>query len=129
MPQVVSKSFCWYRMRAPDRDILHEIPNAARIMNQEHSDDHPIHCPRERSRIAWKIIRESLMPYVENEKYTISRRYGLHPDNDKYKDQEQHKSRINTNEWQCGYCEKTFYKEKHIDQHSDNRLSNLLNLA
>ncbi|KAI5404521.1 hypothetical protein KIW84_051614 [Lathyrus oleraceus] len=38
---------CWYRTRAADHDILHEVPNAARILNQEHSEDHQIHCSRE----------------------------------------------------------------------------------
>ncbi|KAI5401478.1 hypothetical protein KIW84_066083 [Lathyrus oleraceus] len=36
----------WYRMRAADHDILHKIPNAARILNQERSEDHQIHCSK-----------------------------------------------------------------------------------
>ncbi|PNY12118.1 nucleic acid binding protein, partial [Trifolium pratense] len=101
--------------------------NAARNLNQEQGD-HQIHCSRERSRIAWKIIQEYLTPFVEKEKYNISRKCRLHPDNDIYRDQEQHKSHIDINEWKCGYCKKTFYEEKNLDQHFDNRHSNLLNL-
>ncbi|KAL5164792.1 hypothetical protein HKD37_18G050043 [Glycine soja] len=29
----------------------------------------------------------------------------------------------------CGFCKKSFYEEKHLDQHFDNRHSNLLNLS
>lgn len=67
------------------------------------------------------------MPFVEKEKYHISKRCRLHPDNDIYRDQEDHKSHIDINEWQCGFCKKSFYEEKHLDQHFDNRHSNLLN--
>lgn len=50
------------------------------------------------------FLLQLLTPYVENEKYNISRRCGLHPDNDIYRDQEEHKSHVDTKEWQCGYC-------------------------
>lgn len=125
-----------------------------RTLNQE-GGDHQIHCSRERSRTAWKIIQEVLeyiqannslndisvhsldiwfflqylMPFVEKEKYHISKRCRLHPDNDIYRDQEQHKFHTDINEWQCGFCKKSFYEEKHLDQHFDNRHSNLLNLV
>ncbi|KAL3006949.1 hypothetical protein AAZX31_08G307700 [Glycine max] len=78
----------------------HAGSNAGRTLNQE-GGDHQIHCSRERSRTAWKIIQEYLMPFVEKEKYHISKRY----------------------------CKKSFYEEKHLDQHFDNRHSNLLNLS
>ncbi|XP_057746554.1 uncharacterized protein LOC130965788 isoform X1 [Arachis stenosperma] len=102
--------------------------NTGRTLQQEQDGNHQIHCSRERSRAAQKIIQEYLMPFVEKEKYHISRSCKLHPDNDLYRDQEQHKSHININEWQCGYCKKIFYEEKYLDQHFDNRHSNLLNL-
>ncbi|RZB51360.1 hypothetical protein D0Y65_047975, partial [Glycine soja] len=106
----------------------HADSNAGRTLNQE-GGDHQIHCSRERSRTAWKIIQEYLMPFVEKEKYHISKRCRLHPDNDIYRDQEQHKFHTDINEWQCGFCKKSFYEEKHLDQHFDNRHSNLLNLS
>ncbi|CAI8596623.1 unnamed protein product [Vicia faba] len=68
-------------MKAADHDILHKIPNAASCI------------------LPYPNIKRSLTPYVENEKYNISR-CGLHADNDIYRDREQHKS---TNEWQCRY--------------------------
>lgn len=69
------------------------------------------------------------MPFVEKEHYEISRKSRLHPDNDLYRDQEQHKIHVDVNEWQCGYCRKRFYTEKHLDQHFDNRHYELLNVV
>nr|POF08227.1 hypothetical protein CFP56_63668 [Quercus suber] len=53
-----------------------------------------VHCSRERSRAAQKIIEEYLMPFVEKERYQMSVRCRLHSDNDLYRDQEQHKIRV-----------------------------------
>ncbi|GMH23900.1 hypothetical protein Nepgr_025743 [Nepenthes gracilis] len=89
---------------------------------------HEVHCSRERSRAAWKVIEEYLMPFVEKEKYPISRKCRLHPDNDMFKDQEQHKIHVDINEWQCGYCKKSFYAEKYIDMHFNNRHYDLVNV-
>ncbi len=69
------------------------------------------------------------MPFVEKERYQISRRCRLHADNDLYRDQEQHKIRVDVNEWKCGYCRKRFYEEIHLDQHFDNRHYDLLNVV
>lgn len=69
------------------------------------------------------------MPFVDKEGYQLSRRCRLHPDNDLYRDQEQHKIRLDINEWQCGYCKKSFYEEKYLDKHFDNRHYNLLNVV
>ncbi|KAM7480120.1 hypothetical protein LguiA_028333 [Lonicera macranthoides] len=88
-----------------------------------------VHCSRERSRAAWEIIEKYLMPFVEREKYQISQKCRLHPDNDLFRDQEQHKIHVDINEWRCGYCKKSFRAEKFLDQHFDNRHYNLLNIS
>lgn len=67
------------------------------------------------------------MPFVEKEKYQISNKCRLHPDNDMFRDQELHKINHDVNEWRCGYCKKSFYAEKYIDKHFDNRHYHLLN--
>ena len=69
------------------------------------------------------------MPFVEQELYQISSSCKLHPDNDLFRDQEQHKIHVDTNEWHCGYCKKSFFAEKFLDQHFDNRHNNLLNVV
>ncbi|RVW62075.1 hypothetical protein CK203_058937 [Vitis vinifera] len=90
---------------------------------------HEVHCSRERSRAAWKIIEEYLMPFVEREQYQISSSCKLHPDNHLFSDQEQHKIHVDINEWRCGYCKKSFRAEKFLDQHFDNRHYGLLNVG
>ncbi|XP_048330387.2 uncharacterized protein LOC107418119 isoform X1 [Ziziphus jujuba] len=101
---------------------------ASRTLKQEQEHAHQVHCSRERSRAAWKIIEEYLMPFVEREHYSISSKCRLHPDNDLFRDQEEHKIHFDINEWQCGYCKKSFRAEKFLDQHMDNRHHNLLNV-
>ncbi|XP_047327776.1 uncharacterized protein LOC124931370 isoform X2 [Impatiens glandulifera] len=93
---------------------------------QQHQE---IHCSRERSRAAWKVIEDYLMPFMEREKFEISRKCRLHPANDIFRDQEQHKIHVDVNEYRCGYCKKIFRAEKFLDQHFDNRHYNLLNVS
>ncbi|XP_017216069.1 uncharacterized protein LOC108193766 isoform X1 [Daucus carota subsp. sativus] len=95
--------------------------------NEENADE--VHCSRKRSRAAWKITEEYLMPFVEREKYQLSQHCRLHPDNDIFRDQEQNKIHVDINEWRCGYCRKSFRSEKYLDQHLGNRHSNLLNTS
>ncbi|XVF08765.1 hypothetical protein REPUB_Repub07fG0031100 [Reevesia pubescens] len=100
---------------------------AARTLKQEPHHTHEVHCSRERSRAAWQIIEDYLMPFVEEEGYQISTKCRLHPDNDLFRDQEQHKIYLDVVEWRCGYCKKSFRAETFLDQHLDNRHYNLLN--
>ncbi|XP_051148096.1 uncharacterized protein LOC127263152 [Andrographis paniculata] len=88
-----------------------------------------VHCSRERSQAAWKAIEEYLIPFMEKDKYELSTQCRLHPSNDIFREQEQHKVHVDINEWQCGYCKKSFRAEKYLDQHFDNRHSNLLNVS
>ncbi|KAI3512838.1 hypothetical protein L1887_20158 [Cichorium endivia] len=95
--------------------------------SEEHA--HEVHCSRERSRAAYEIIEEYLIPFVERENYQMSHKCKLHPGNDIFRDQEEHKIHVDVNEWRCGYCKKSFRAEKFLDQHFDNRHYNLLNVS
>ncbi|CAL9224040.1 unnamed protein product [Arabidopsis halleri] len=88
-----------------------------------------IHCSRERSRVAWKIIQEYLMPYVVKERYQLPTTCRVHRDNDIYREQEEHKVHSDINEWRCGFCKKAFYEEKYLDKHFDSRHYDLLNAS
>ncbi|XP_007037874.2 PREDICTED: uncharacterized protein LOC18605039 isoform X1 [Theobroma cacao] len=101
---------------------------AARTLQQEPHHTNEVHCSRERSRAAWKIIEDYLMPFLEEEGFQISTKCRLHPDNDLFRDQEQHKINLDVNEWRCGYCKKSFRAENFLDQHFDDRHYNLLNV-
>ena len=67
-----------------------------------------------------------LMPFMEKEKYELPSKCRLHPDNDMFREQEQHKIHFDINEWRCGFCKKAFRAEKFLDQHFENRHNNLL---
>jgi len=69
------------------------------------------------------------MPFVERERYEIPRNCRLHPDSDLFGDQEKHKVQLDVNEWQCGYCKKSFLAEEFLDKHFDNRHYNLLDFV
>lgn len=69
------------------------------------------------------------MPFVEKKNYQFPNKCRLHPSNDIFRDQEDHKVHVDTSEWRCGYCKKLFRAEKYLDQHFDNRHSNLLNVV
>ncbi|KAL2932768.1 hypothetical protein RDABS01_015887 [Bienertia sinuspersici] len=100
-----------------------------RDLRKEHENIDEVHCSRERSRAAWEIIDKYLMPFVERERYEISRSCRLHPDNDLFRDHERHKIKADINEWQCGYCKKSFLSEVFLDRHFDSRHNNLLNFT
>ncbi|XP_010696189.1 uncharacterized protein LOC104908737 isoform X1 [Beta vulgaris subsp. vulgaris] len=101
----------------------------SRDLEKEHKQTHEIHCSRERSRAAWEIIEKYIMHFVERERYEIPRTCRLHPENDLFRDQEEHKIKGDVNEWQCGYCKKSFLSEEFLDRHFDRRHYNLLNFT
>ncbi|CAO2816412.1 unnamed protein product [Amaranthus hypochondriacus] len=126
----ISPSILWIQAFSPSQqaqpqDLSGHTHRRRILQHEEHANE--IHCSRERSRAAWKVIDEYLMPFVEKEKYQISNKCRLHPDNDMFRDQEQHKINADINEWKCDYCKKSFYAEKYLDKHFENRHYNLLN--
>ncbi|MQL88331.1 hypothetical protein Taro_020887 [Colocasia esculenta] len=74
-----------------------------------------------------RYVLQYLMPFVDEEQYQISTKCRLHPDNDMFREQENHKVHVEVNEWRCGFCKKSFRAEKFLDMHFDNRHYNLLN--
>ncbi|XP_019463704.1 PREDICTED: uncharacterized protein LOC109362398 isoform X1 [Lupinus angustifolius] len=106
---------------------VYDESSGGRNFEQEHP--HEVHCSRERSRIARKVIEEYLTPFVERENYQLSKKCKLHPEKDIFRDQEEHKVYIDIHEWRCGYCKKSFREENFLDQHFDNRHYNLLNVS
>ncbi|XP_057829371.1 uncharacterized protein LOC131040453 isoform X2 [Cryptomeria japonica] len=117
--------FCLFMLKAQTK--------APSIIFTKEQDDVVYHsktyCSRERSRIAWKIIDEYLMPFVEEENYNLSKTCRLHAANDMFREQELHKDHLRVNEWQCGFCQKIFLSENYLEQHFDNRHQNLLNIS
>lgn len=102
---------------------------AARDLDKQQQFNHEVHCSRERSRAAREIIEKYLTPFVERERYEIPRTCKLHPESDLFGDQEKHKVQLDVNEWQCGYCKKSFLSEEFLDKHFDSRHYNLLDFS
>ncbi|KAJ8771283.1 hypothetical protein K2173_026460 [Erythroxylum novogranatense] len=109
--------------------LLTALSSGKSLSQREEEQPHEVHCSRERSRAAWKVLDEYLMPFVERERYEIPTKCRLYPDNDLFRDQERHKIHLDFNEWQCGYCKKSFLAETYLDKHFDNRHFNLLNVS
>ncbi|KAK7330588.1 hypothetical protein VNO77_24784 [Canavalia gladiata] len=108
---------------------VYEESSGGRNPKQEQEHASEVRCSRQRSRAAWKVTEEYLTPFVEKENYHLSSKCRLHPENDIFRDQEEHKISIDRREWRCGYCKKSFREEKFLDQHFDSRHYNLLNLT
>uniref|UniRef100_A0A0E0RFC2 C2H2-type domain-containing protein n=1 Tax=Oryza rufipogon TaxID=4529 RepID=A0A0E0RFC2_ORYRU len=116
---------CLLAVAAASHQEFHEAAGSRTLlMSHEHTNQ--VHCSRERSRAAWKAIDEYLMPFVEKEKYELPSKCRLHPGNDMFREQEQHKIHFDINEWRCGFCKKAFRAEKFLDQHFHNRHNNLV---
>ncbi|XP_015698415.1 uncharacterized protein LOC102710254 isoform X2 [Oryza brachyantha] len=113
---------------AASHQEFHEAAGS-RTLLKSHEQTNKVHCSRERSRSAWEAIYEYLMPVVEKEKYELPRKCRLHPDNDMFREQEQHKIHFDINEWRCGFCKKAFRAEKFLDQHFENRHNNLVDYS
>ncbi|VVB09428.1 unnamed protein product [Arabis nemorensis] len=64
-----------------------EYPEDNSVSKPREDGFHETHCSRERSRIAWEIVQEYLMPYVENERYQLPSNCRVHRDNDIYRAQ------------------------------------------
>ncbi|CAL5198152.1 unnamed protein product [Lathyrus oleraceus] len=112
-----------------ENQVHNESSGESRNFEQEQEDAPEVRCSRDRSRAAWKVIDQYLTPFVEKENYQLSKKCRLLPENDMFRDQEEHKIYLDRNEWRCGYCKKSFREEKFIDQHFDKRHYNLLDLT
>ncbi|XP_078171954.1 C2H2-like zinc finger protein [Carex rostrata] len=100
--------------------------SGARTLLQDSLHKHEVHCSRERSQAAWKVIEEYLMPFVEKQQFQLPKKCRLNPQNDMFREQDEHKIHVDINDWKCGFCKKTFRAEKFLDKHFDNRHSNLI---
>lgn len=91
---------------------------------EERKEEEPapeVHCSRPRSRLAWHIIDEYLLPFVEKEQYNLSSKCRLSRVNDMFREQEEGKDELRPRQWQCGTCKKIFRTEEDLDRHFDNR--------
>lgn len=88
-----------------------------------------IQCSRDSTRIVRKIIQAKLTPIFQKYNIDVPIECPLHPKRDLFLPQENAKIRHRATQFTCGLCGKSFYEERHLDMHFDNRHRNHLNNA
>lgn len=116
-----------------------------------------IRCSRDNSRIVRRVVQTKLVPIFQKYNYELPLECPFHPQRDLFAPQETAKQQnrptqvsINYNymfdsflltlkfllttllpmlQWQCGFCGKSFYEERLLDLHFDNRHRSQVNIA
>mmetsp|Transcript_64924 Transcript_64924/g.146465 ORF Transcript_64924/g.146465 Transcript_64924/m.146465 type:complete len:268 (-) Transcript_64924:183-986(-) len=82
--------------------------------------NHGAGCSREKSRAAQKRIKQDILDTMVELKPGLPEDCPLRPEQDLFKWQEAHKSKVRGN-FKCGFCGKTFKNEFYLDRHLDNK--------
>ncbi|CAH1369305.1 unnamed protein product [Tenebrio molitor] len=88
-----------------------------------------ISCPRDNARIVRKIIQSKWIPILEKYKVTLPIECPFHPTRDIFGPQQTAKQQHRPSQWTCGLCGKSFFEEKYLDMHFDNRHKGYINMA
>lgn len=86
-----------------------------------------ISCPRDNARIVRKIIQSKWVPILDKFKVSLPLECPFHHQRDIYWPQQAAKHQYRTSQWTCGLCGKSFYEEKYLDIHFDNRHKGYIN--
>ncbi|KAG5892975.1 hypothetical protein JTB14_015019 [Gonioctena quinquepunctata] len=88
-----------------------------------------ISCPRDNARIVRKIIQTKWLPVLEKFKLGLPLECPFHPMRDIFGPQQVAKKQHRPSQWTCGLCGKSFFEEKYLDMHFDNRHKEYINMA
>ncbi|GJQ83534.1 hypothetical protein Trydic_g10886 [Trypoxylus dichotomus] len=88
-----------------------------------------ISCPKDDARLVRKIIQTKWIPILEKFKVSIPLECPFHPLRDIFGPQQAAKHQHRPSQWTCGLCGKSFFEEKFLDMHFDNRHKNHVNMA
>lgn len=88
-----------------------------------------ISCPRDNARIVRKIIQSKWIPILEKYKVSIPLECPFHPKRDIFGPQQLAKHQHRPSQWTCGFCGKSFFEEKFLDMHFDNRHKSNINMV
>lgn len=88
-----------------------------------------IQCSRESSRTVRKIVQSKLTPIFLKYNVELPLDCPFHPKRDLFYPQESAKIRYRPTQFTCGLCGKSFYEEKFLDLHFDNRHRSNVNHA
>uniref|UniRef100_A0A182QU16 C2H2-type domain-containing protein n=1 Tax=Anopheles farauti TaxID=69004 RepID=A0A182QU16_9DIPT len=88
-----------------------------------------ISCSRESSRVVRKIVHSRWLPILEKYQVKLPLECPFHPLRDIFGPQQSAKKQHRPSQWTCGFCGKSFFEEKHLDVHFENRHRNNINTA
>ncbi|XP_076254137.1 uncharacterized protein LOC143192591 isoform X3 [Rhynchophorus ferrugineus] len=88
-----------------------------------------ISCPRENARIVRKIVQTKWIPVLDKYKVKLPIECPFHPQRDIFGPQQAAKKQHRPSQWTCGICGKSFFEEKFLDIHFDNRHKGYTNMA
>lgn len=88
-----------------------------------------ISCPRDNARIVRNLIKSKWIPILEKYKVSLPIECPFHPFRDIFAPQQLAKYQYRSSQWTCGLCGKSFFEEKYLDMHFDNRHKERINMA
>ncbi|CAH0771146.1 unnamed protein product [Bemisia tabaci] len=88
-----------------------------------------ISCPRDSASIVRKVVQKKWIPTLDKYQVKLPLECPFHPQRDIFYPQQAAKRQFRTSQWTCGFCGKSFFEEKYLDLHFDNRHRNHINMA
>lgn len=88
-----------------------------------------ISCPRDNARIVRKIIQNKWLPILQKYKVSLPLECPFHHQREIFGPQQAAKFKHRPSQWTCGLCGKSFFEEKYLDLHFDNRHKDNINMA
>lgn len=88
-----------------------------------------IQCSRESARVVRKIVQSKWLPILDKYQVKLPLECPFHPMRDIFGPQNAAKKQNRPSQWTCGFCGKSFYEEKFLDLHFDNRHKNNINMV
>ncbi|XP_029049278.1 uncharacterized protein LOC114878998 isoform X2 [Osmia bicornis bicornis] len=88
-----------------------------------------ISCPRDRASVVRRIVQKRWMPILKKYQVELPLECPFHESRDIFRPQQKAKHQHRPSQWTCGLCGKSFYAEKHLDAHFDNRHKSNVNTA
>ncbi|XP_073941073.1 uncharacterized protein [Choristoneura fumiferana] len=88
-----------------------------------------ITCSRDNSKIVRKVIQNKWLPVLERFQVKLPLECPFHPQRDIFAPQHSAKLQHRPSQWTCAFCGKSFYEERHLDTHFDQRHKNQINKA
>ncbi|XP_066582554.1 uncharacterized protein [Prorops nasuta] len=88
-----------------------------------------ISCPRERASVVRRIVQKRWIPILKKYHVELPLECPFHESRDIFRPQQKAKQQHRPSQWTCGLCGKSFYAEKHLEAHFDNRHKNNVNTA